>query len=98
MSDFEEIFRFQDPWFVNRIVVDRELDGGPLSLEITFSNEKDSKVVKIQRPNDEDCMSCLLDAERVVFSRERGSQREYGSYKVECYSESYSEFWCDSVT
>jgi hypothetical protein len=97
MSAYKEIYAFPDTWYVRRVVVDRECDGCALTLEITITDEKSEEVVRLIHLQDEDVVSCLLEAERLVISKEIDSQREFGTVKVQCFSETYSEFLCDSV-
>lgn len=97
MTDYKEIYSFTDSWYVKHISIGREFPGGPLTADITFTNDDEEEHVRLIRPDDGDIVTALLDAERIVISKELGSQREFGSYRVECFSESYSEYWCDSV-
>jgi len=93
----KQLHEFPDPWYVARITVERDAPGTKLSLSLKFTNDSESKNVDLVRPENEDILTALLDAERVVISEDLGSQREFGTICVECFGESYFECWCDSI-
>jgi len=98
MSEYKEIYSFSKPWYVQRFDVSREFDGGIYSFAITYSNEVESVQIKLVGPDYEDCIVNILQSDRLVVSKELGCQREFGSIRIECFSDDgYSEFWCDAV-
>lgn len=97
MSNYNEILSFPDPWYVSDISASREFAGGPLTLRVKCTDDTEVKSFVLVRPDDEDCVNGLLDAERISITKEVDSQREYGTIRVECFGESYAEFWCDKL-
>jgi hypothetical protein len=97
MSDFKTICSFSGPWYVKSILADRPCNGCKLTLHLTLSDGHDLNNIKLIHPDNEDILTSLLDVERLVISKELNSQREFGTIHIECFSESYSEYWCDSV-
>jgi len=93
----KQLHDFPDSWYVSRIVVERNAPGTKLRLTVNFTNDSNSKSVELVHPDNEDILTELLDAERIVISQEIGSQREYGTICIECFGESYFECWCDSA-
>ncbi|WP_289132829.1 hypothetical protein [uncultured Spongiibacter sp.] len=96
MSQFKELFSVSDPWYVKSIMLARDFCGGQLSLELSLSDDSSAQGVRLERLRDEDVVPALLSADQITISEEIGSQCEYGKVRVECFGESYLEFWCDS--
>lgn len=98
MGELEKLYEFWDVT-VTRLLIDRTGTDGAISLEVTFSADQQLITLKFDRPDDIDSVSELLDIEHVVISKEKDSQREYGTIKLAFgnLGDGWHELWCDSV-
>lgn len=97
MNNMKKLYEFPDSWYVSGISVQRDAPGTKLSLLVKFTNNSKSMSINLTHPDNDDILTALLDADHVVISQESGSQREFGTVHVECFSETYFECWCDSA-
>lgn len=97
MCNKNQLYEFPDPWYVKRIVADRDALGTKLTLSIVVTDDVQSKSIELANPDNEEILTALLDAERILISQELESQREFGTICIELFGESYFECWCDSV-
>lgn len=97
MEDFEKIIEYVRPWYVSNLNVRRKCDQGIATVCIEITDDIKSDSITLVGLNDFDAIASILDAERLIISRELGCQREFGSIRVECFDDGgYIEYWCDS--
>ena len=96
MEDFEKILEVKHPRYISQLRISRERDQGIATITIEISNNETMEILKLFGLNDFDSIPSMLDAERVLISKEIGSQRQFGTIRVECFDDdSYCEYWCD---
>ena len=97
MSEYKKLYEFGPDWEATRILIDRTGPNRALSFSVKFEKNGESVELKFDRPNEVDNIVELIDVEHVVVSKELGSQREYGTIRVEFLGDCWSEVFCDSV-
>jgi hypothetical protein len=94
----KSIFEFKTPWFISDLSTSRLSETATVTLWFQIEYGDDSKSINLYGLNDLDIVSDLLQSERVIVSKEENSQKEFGTFKVECWVDGcYSEYWCDRV-
>jgi len=97
MESTTKKYDFGDSWDLTQVNISRKALGCPITLQLDFSRLHEVKKIELRECRDYGIIESLLDAERVVLSKMNGNQTEFGSIQVECFSESYAEYFCDEV-
>ena len=96
--NYKILVELGEKWDLLNISVRRASLGCALDLELKYIHEGNEIRVKLYKCKDVSILESLLEADRVCISKEKGSQREFGTIHVECFEEEfYSEYWCDSA-
>ncbi|MCV2403795.1 hypothetical protein OFY17_13055 [Marinomonas sp. C2222] len=91
-------YDFGDSWDLIQVQASRQVLGMPISIQLSFSKSSNEvKCLELLECRDYGILESLLDAERIVVKKLQGTQAEFGSIKVECFGESYAEYFCDEA-
>lgn len=93
-----KIRQFDAGWFVANACMSRRTVHDSWTLRITMHDSNGAvECWALIRPTDEACVEALMLAEQITISRIADTQLEFGTIHVECFGESYFEFWCDEA-
>ncbi len=93
----DKLYEYGPGWEAIRVVVERKGVDKALSFSIKFEKGNVTEELEFFGPKDIGSIPELIDIEHIVVSREKDSQREFGTIKVEFLGEYCQEVWCDSV-
>ena len=99
MSEYKTLLEFARPEFVKDLSASRTQEQGMLKIWMQISKQNSLETIELWGFADlAASVSCLLEAERVVISKEINSGKEFGTIRVECWvNECYSEYICDKA-
>ncbi|MBU2709274.1 hypothetical protein KCM76_24980 [Zooshikella marina] len=93
----EKLYEYGSDWEVIRVVIERKGLDKVLSFALKFEKGNVTEELEFLGPKNIESIPELIDMEHIVVSREKDSQKEYGTIKVEFFGECWQEVWCDSV-
>jgi len=100
MCEYKTILEYSRPDYLKDLNATRACEQGLLT--VWLSVETDNGVRSLELSGFEglsEAVSAMLIADRVIISEEVGTQKEFGSVRIECWDDiDFSEFWCDSVS
>ena len=96
MIEFEPLFDWARPSYIKELSVIRQCDQGTATVVLFVSDGTHETKLELMGLNEFDSLPSMLEAERVSISKQSGTQVEYGSIRIECFGDSYSEYCCDS--
>lgn len=97
MESLIKKYDFGDTWELTQINTSRETLGAPITLQLNFTRFDQVQVIELRECRDYGILESILDADRLVVSKITDTQAEFGSIQVECFGESYAEYFCDEV-
>ncbi|MGF1723218.1 hypothetical protein [Photobacterium nomapromontoriensis] len=99
MSKYRQIFEYSRPGYLKDLSVNRKCEQGLLTVWLQVLDGELVKSIELSGFEElADAISPILIADRVIISEELGTQKEFGSIRIECWADTdYSEFWCDSA-
>ncbi len=96
-EELNTLCEFNSTWDLIEVVVVRSASGCPLNIKLTFTNKLENKSLELIGCKESDSIENLLEADRIRISKIAGSQLEFGSICVECFSDAYCYFTCDGL-
>ena len=99
MSEYRTLLEFSRPEFVKELQATRSQEQGRLNVMLQVEIAGSVKCIALSGfENLAESISNLLEAERVIISKEVNSGKEFGTIRIECWvDECYSEYRCDSA-
>ena len=94
----EIVIELDSTWDLLSFSISREAHGCALDMALSYTKNDEKREVILKSCKDANLIESLLEAERVKFSKELQTQREYGTINIECFEEeSYAEYCCDEI-
>jgi hypothetical protein len=99
VSEYKTLLEFERPEYVKDLSASRTQEQGLLKIWMQISKQNSLETIELCGfANLAESVSSLLEAERVVISKEINSGKEFGTIRVECWvNECYSEYICDKA-
>jgi hypothetical protein len=99
VSEYKTLLEFARPEYVSDLSASRTEEQGMLKIWMQISKQNSLETIELWGFADlAESVSCLLEAQRVVISKEINSGKEFGTIRVECWvNECYSEYICDKA-
>ncbi len=96
-EEFEILCEFDESWDVVEVRARRKSSGCPLDVSVKLVRQLETSYLELVNCHDYHVIESLLDAEKIQISRSVGAQLEFGSIRVACFDETFSEFYCDEI-
>lgn len=99
MSEYKTLLKFSRPEYIKGLNANRADDQGLLKVLLLVSKQDSEESIELSGFSElAEAVSDLIEAERVVISKEINSGKEFGTIRIECWvDECYSEYTCDTA-
>jgi len=99
VSEYKTLLEFSRPEYIRDLSANRLQDQGLLKVWFQVSKQTSEESIELSGFSElAEAVSGLLEAERVVISREIESGKEFGTIRIECWvNQCYSEYTCDKA-
>lgn len=98
MSDLcETIYQFEKPWTVISLALNQDESKSNRALEIVLAKEEERIKLRLEAPDEIDSIGELMDADTIWIEKEKNSQKEFGTIRLEAISEYTTTIHFDSI-
>ena len=97
MDDIEIKYEFNDSWDLLELDTIRNAVGSPLGVKLKFTRDSECKMILLSECRDYGIVESLLEADSIMISKVSDTQADYGTIRVECFGETFAEYFCDEV-